>query len=333
MPNTSRKNKWGFLETIDAFHQPIKIYFEGDTKHKTIFGGLITLILIGILLALIISQFMQLINRSGVDITTQTDHILHPPKLTLDEHDFRFVIMPDNLQLNYSLFSYTASITNSTYSTPILLKPCLQSDFSDFEEQYKQFGLNEGICSAVDEIDIQGIYGDSNFAYLQLAVVKCINGTTPGVTCAPQSYIDNYFMTNNKVWMGLYFTNPIFKPFNYENPYQLYLEVMPFYVSSLGKLVREVYLYLGETTVNSISNIAGIGDGINITKNIFSNERFDDFYVPLENEISYLKLNILSSKNVVTYFRKYSTLDDILSEVYGILYIWFWDLWQDIIII
>ena len=77
MTDTSTKSKWNFLKTIDAFYQPIKLYFEGEDKHKTKFGGLITLILIGILLALLIPPFMQLINRSEVIITTETDHILH----------------------------------------------------------------------------------------------------------------------------------------------------------------------------------------------------------------------------------------------------------------
>ena len=178
MPNTSRKNKLSFLQTIDAFNKPIKLYFEGDTKHKTKFGGLITLIFIVVLSIMLISAFIQLINRSEVNITTQIDHIIHSPKMKLKKNDFRFVIAPLNVQLNYSLFSYTASITNYINSTPILLKPCLQKDFNDFEEEFIKFGLNEGICSAFDEIDIQGNYGDDNFSFLELLVVQCINGTT-----------------------------------------------------------------------------------------------------------------------------------------------------------
>ena len=92
MPNTSKKSIWNFLKTIDGFDQPINLYFEGETKHKTKFGGLITLIFIVVILILLISAFIQLINRTEVNITTQTDHILHPPKLTLDKHDFRFSI-------------------------------------------------------------------------------------------------------------------------------------------------------------------------------------------------------------------------------------------------
>ena len=319
MPKTSsRKNKLSFLQTMDAFHQPIKLYFEGDTKHKTKFGGLITLILIGILLGLLIPQFMHLINKSEVNITTQTDHIIHSPQLKLDKNDFHFSILGEGIQLNYSIFSYTASISNYSYSIPILLKPCLQSDFSGFEDQYIEFGLNQGVCSEFDEIDIQGNYGDNNFAFIELAVVQCINGTTPGVVCAPQSYIDNYFMTNNKVMIGLYFTNQMFKPFNYENPYELYLEKMSFYVSPLGKLFRQINLYISETTVNSVINIAGIGDGINITKSIYMNERVDDMYVPLANEINYLNVNFISSNNLVTYYRKYGTLGDVLSYIGGI---------------
>ena len=114
MPNTSRKNKLSFLRNIDTFNQPIKLYFESDTKHKTKLGGLITLILIGILLALLIPKFMQLINRTEVNINAETDYILHPPKLILDKYDFRFSIFAQGIHLNYSLFSYTASIMTLT---------------------------------------------------------------------------------------------------------------------------------------------------------------------------------------------------------------------------
>ena len=314
----SKNNKLSFLKKIDVFGQPIQLYFEGDTKHKTRFGGLVTLIIIGILLALLIQAFMQLSNRNEVNITTQTDYAFDPPKIALAKNDFRFAILPQNIKLNYSIFSYTASISSPTNSTSILLRPCLQSDFSDFEDEYIKFGLNQSICSAIDEIDIQGGFGDNYFTYVKLAVVKCVNGTTPGVICAPQSDIDNYFLSSPKVRVSLYFTNQLINPFDYENPYQLYLENLAFLVSSLGKLVRSTDLYLRETTVNSANNVAGTGDGINMTKSIYSNERIDDMYVPLANDINYLNLYIRSSNNVVTYYRKYNTLGNVLSYIGGI---------------
>ena len=315
---------------MDAFGQPIQLYFDGINLHKTRTGGLITLIIFVIILIVLVTSLSQLTNKIPVSVDSKLEYAVTPPKLDLNKRDFIFAISPQdlNMNLNYSVFSYSASLvtqtkilgTNdfNTVTSDILLTPCAESDFENLESEFRLYKLDQAMCPSLDQYDVEGAYGDQLFSYLKISVIQCVNGTNDAVTCAPQSFIDAYFSANKKVRVGLYFINRVFNPFGFDNPFSKFLDNQVWVLSSLGKLVRMTDIFLRQTIVNSRSNALGIGLGTNVAKPIYLNERVDDSYVPNPNDNTYLTVYFRSSNNIETNYRSYQTLAGVLSFVGGI---------------
>ena len=318
------------VKKIDAFGQPIQLNFDGTTSHKTVIGGFITLFIFTIMLMILITSFIRLTNNSSFIVEPGLEYQITPPPLIFQQKDFTFAIsvQDTNVYLNNSIFGYSASLTtlikvnNSNQfiktKVPISLRPCDISDFQDFEDQYYKFFLSQAICPDYTNFIAQGAYGDDIFSYLKISVVQCVNNTTPNVTCAPQNYIDNYFIQQGKVRITLYFTNQLFNPYDYEIPFNTFLDNQVWVVSPPGTLVRNSDLYFRKSTVNSPTNVLGIGEGFNFTRACYSKDRTDDAYIPEPNDTDFLDIYMRSGNNIVTYFREYETLTQVLSFIGGI---------------
>ena len=63
MENILKKNLKFFFKNIDSFGQPILLSYKGRTEYKTWFGGLLTVILIGTLVAFSFEASLALLKR------------------------------------------------------------------------------------------------------------------------------------------------------------------------------------------------------------------------------------------------------------------------------
>ena len=84
--------------------------------------------------------------------------------------------------MNITLMHVTQFRNTSTVwkiKKKIGLRPCLSSDFTGLESDFKQLGLNTSLCPAPgSDFTLQGNYQENIFSYLQIILTTCTNNKT-----------------------------------------------------------------------------------------------------------------------------------------------------------
>jgi hypothetical protein len=128
------------LKSSDYFGQSVKLIFSNETKFTTVLGGILTLAIFGLSLALIIEQSNSLINRKKAVTNYMSLYKSYAPLTSLNDGKitgFSYQFLDRNFQAfydeSYFLFEITFfEIIHSTLGkTTVNLKPIISSNCSN----------------------------------------------------------------------------------------------------------------------------------------------------------------------------------------------------------
>lgn len=185
MIHISKKLK--FFKKIDIFGAPINLKLKEDDTFKTIFGGLVTSLLVSFFVVAIGYSFYLLFTKQ--DRTTQKYELNLGSSfgfLELSKQNFMFAIKLnqdilnnwENPYMNITLLHVTQFRNSSgawKIKNKIALRPCQITDFVGLEDQFLQMEASKALCPKPDNFNltIQGNYQEDVFAYFQVSVTTC----------------------------------------------------------------------------------------------------------------------------------------------------------------
>ncbi|EAS00622.2 transmembrane protein, putative (macronuclear) [Tetrahymena thermophila SB210] len=249
------------LQTLDMFGIPIQLRFNKMQSHKTIFGGLVTLIVILLITLYSYSILSQCIQFQKPNVVFQENLITSPDDMIFDQNQYTLALgiqdqnfvhfidesiyyldvqLLDTSQvLNQSTNQYE-QVTNSQH---IQMEPCTLNHFqvSGTQQQFQNLQYTNLYCFPLNfQIKLGGQYGAIDYKRLQIQVKSCL------ANCKDTSVIQQKL---SSVALGLYYVNYIIQPNDSNNPFQ------PIVQSSLWRseysVLKNVSTYFRKTTVSS----------------------------------------------------------------------------------
>lgn len=284
-----RKRMKESFKSVDMFGQSVGFTWNGDDTFKTSWGAFVSWIILAMMAAYSAYRLVYFVNRWNPDITKTTlirgaaeDLPFSPGE---SGFDFAFGISND---LSPDIGFFTIRHVNQTVvdgkrnkeKKDYVYTRCGETMFNFVDQsEVLNYKINEYMCidDSKNETDweVQGNFYRNDMLYLELKLWKCQNstngnkvGVTPGVTCANQTTIDNYF---RKQTFNFAFINNQFVIDDFVSPVhpyiddQVFFEIDPtvskranFYIQNAEAGLEDSYFQLGlseDMNFHQITNV------------------------------------------------------------------------------
>ena len=257
------------LKKMDFFGVPIRFTLHNKTLQKSYFGGLLSILLFSILIAILHQSILSLLYREQVTTFSQETNYHDPPRIDLESFPLNFAMSFSDKRMNngtyfkidfYQVFSIFSKDTNRVDRMKNLIplekcttenfRPEMQNSFLSIDDSVS---IKTYICPKKDTLFyVQGSYADPDFTYLQIKVSACRNSSS--VTCVSQADIDKVFSDNaNKVYLDFYVTNNIINPKNFNNPVSSFFDDK-MYIMLDRQNYKEKNFYLTKNVIMTDNN-------------------------------------------------------------------------------
>ena len=240
------------FEKIDLFGEVFNFTIFGKSTYKTMFGGMLSLVLI---LASIGISFLF-----GMDMISKKN-----PKVMIDR------IIPENYSFincnisNFPIFWRISDDNSATVNFNGILYPNLTFYVYKYNktisamDSIKNISMPIKICTKelvqndyiFDKYDLKNYYcldwRDSGFPlggywdgrdmvyYFEKVIYRCPNDDTKSSKCTNVSFIKDWLGKSNKIYYEIYYPSVYFSPENYTNPLRIE------YVNSIQQLTTNLY--------------------------------------------------------------------------------------------
>ena len=240
------------FEKIDLFGEVFNFTIFGKSTYKTMFGGMLSLVLI---LASIGISFLF-----GMDMISKKN-----PKVMIDR------IIPENYSFincnisNFPIFWRISDDNSATVNFNGILYPNLTfyvykyNKTTSAMDSIKNISMPIKICTkelvqndyVFDKYDLKNYYcldwRDSGFPlggywdgtdmvyYFEKVLYRCPNDDTKSSKCTNVSFIKDWLGKSNKIYYEIYYPSVYFSPENYTNPLRIE------YVNSIQQLTTNLY--------------------------------------------------------------------------------------------
>ncbi|EAR90119.2 transmembrane protein, putative (macronuclear) [Tetrahymena thermophila SB210] len=248
-----------FIKFADIYGQRVQMNFSKQPIYKTVYGGLITLIIGGCFIAGCYFFGCILFNRLNPSVITSERSVTSAARINITESNIVAMFGVSNgasqIWSDPTIFRVYAvqqimQITNSTDSGLQLrqlisynktMKTCDETDIgiSEVKPYFNELNLTNLYCfEQGQDIFMEGDFDAQRFAQVFVYVEKCSNGTVPNVVCKPIDVI-NQKLQLSKIQM--YLSNTIVDPLNFEEPFSS--KGMNLYTQTSSNFPKEVQLY------------------------------------------------------------------------------------------
>jgi hypothetical protein len=326
------------IPKADAFGQPVYLLFEGSPIYRSHIGALLTFLVTVTVVGVLIYELFTLFQRAKFNDSQEIDYFQEPPRFNYKDENviYAFGYVDEaaginrshavlNVKMFYSVITRHPNGTVVEVDKPVSLQPCTLLTFMNdaindrklIEGQYKRSLLDNFMCAS--DLDYEA-YGDSHssvHAFLQIQVSACVNGTDALTTCATPEFISDYFATKSQLPFRLYLMNSAFNVQSYEKPMAYFIDEIKWFLSPETMNIHSD-ISLRKTTVNTMDDYLGLGNGKNITAMSFEQDRRDRYFnsrVPAP----WLTVTLMPSNYVIVVYRSYATLGTAFGVVGGTL--------------
>ncbi|CAI2384266.1 unnamed protein product [Moneuplotes crassus] len=247
------------VKGVDMYPKTITFTFKGQEEFKTLFGGIISLIIKIVILLYSIQMISIMITNknSSKNVNTTVQNILNDTEpINLTDTKFQFAIRATIDGIDFDMFnepSYaTAAITqfyvNQTSSnpfenllgvsnqTPISVSRCGNNFRYDNQQEIDYLKLSEFYCPDSRNFSVLGNILSETVSYFSFRITRCNNATST-VTCQSNTTINSIL---KKVQIRVYIVNTYFDFEDYDNPIKTYLDgrflydIMPGFSQNIG---------------------------------------------------------------------------------------------------
>ncbi len=189
MLNFQRKFK--IFKQCDIFGYPIAFTMNNKNSFKTIFGGLLTSILIFFFFGVIFYSFFKLFTNQNLETLKYESNLGNSYGfLQLSDQNFMIAIRFDQSILNnwtkpymdlkvIHVIQYRNSTTPAWRNkTNIVLKACQYSDFVGLEKEFDELELYNALCfERGSNLSLEGNYQENIFSYFQISLTSCLDSS------------------------------------------------------------------------------------------------------------------------------------------------------------
>ena len=257
------------LKKVDFFGVPIQFTLNDKTLQKSYFGGLLSIILFSILIAILHQSIRSLIYREQVTSFSEEANHQDPPAVNLDSFRLNMAITYSDRRMNNGTYfkidvyqAYTLyTKENNTIARQknlIPLEKCTTDNFrNDMQEAFLSLAdpvsIKSFLCPKKSTLfEIQGNALSPDFTYFQIKVSACVNSSS--VTCASQKEIDKIFADNgNKIYLDFFVSNNVINPKNFDNPVSSFFDDK-MYIMLDRKNYKEKNFYLTKNVIMTDKN-------------------------------------------------------------------------------
>lgn len=330
------------LKRIDLFGEPIQFCLKKESHHKSIFSGVLSIVLIGLFLSSTIQGFFDLILRVDINSISSDISNVDPPYIDLSPAKFNWAFQfTGGDAMAKQLFKvevahkiYSRDSKGNIFKTTFIreTEPCTENHFNP-----KLLPGFQGIVSNLsilwcpklnDPYYVEGKFTSRNFSFFSLKVSKCVN--TTNVTCASADEIEKVFQNNgNKVYFNLYTLNNILNLNDLDHTVSEFLEDRMFSLIE-RKFYKEKNFYMTGNTVRTDSSIYSTNYDKGLKTFIFDNDYDEAILDNTENlnktNTQYLTIfirsNFLSKEHQRT-VKKYDEYFGYVGGVWSVLVLLF----------
>ncbi|KAL4446899.1 hypothetical protein ABPG74_014871 [Tetrahymena malaccensis] len=304
--------------------------FNKMQSHKTIWGGIVTLIVILLLTLYSYSILNQCIQYQKPNVVFQENLVAQPDDMIFDQSQYTFALGIQDQNLTHFIdesiyylevqFLDTYNVLNQssnqyeqvTNTQNIQMERCTLGHFQvqGTQQQFQNLQYSNLYCFPLNFlIKLGGQYGAIDYKRLQIQVKSCV------INCKGSSVIQQKL---SNIAFGLYYVNYIIQPNDSQNPFQ------PIVQSSLWRsdysVLKNVNAYFRKTTVSSDYGL--------ITENFTQDVRmiysFDREIQSAKTDNTLYEISISLEQNKQSeYFRTYLKLQNSFSLIGGIFNILF----------
>jgi hypothetical protein len=198
------------IKFIDLISSDIGLNYKGQSRHKSIVGGLLSIIIIILSTIGLIYFGRELYEKRNPIMISSTNFNPFPSNTSLKPKDFPFFIAVEDSSNNLEYFKDTTvyEMTARIYKrliipdqqgnliinvtkTPIKLEDCnLKKHFPSMEDIYENYLIEKAWCiRPEDDHFIKGDYNINEFYELQFYVTPCWNRTSNNNKCKSDAEI------------------------------------------------------------------------------------------------------------------------------------------------
>ncbi|EAS02655.2 ubiquitin-conjugating enzyme family protein (macronuclear) [Tetrahymena thermophila SB210] len=325
------------LEKIDIFGVGINIMFNQQNKHKTRFGGFITVIIVTLLSLLFLSSIQEMIYKTNPSVIYEQQIVSNPSRYNLTTNNFSFMVTLLDSTFNpiydetiyriegnflYKLPTINPDGSEGTaqfYNKAIEMELCTEKSFQ--VENAKDYFLNlpyqKMYCfKNIDDFYLVGQFEMDIFSVIQINVIPCDDQDPQNkIKCMEKTQRDQIL---SKTLLQVYYTTQVVQVSNNKQPFNS-IGATYFWETNIDFLQNINLLYI-KTYVEDNQGL--IFDDVKTQNSLlFSSERM---MMSSKKDFSIYQISLYLEKNKEQkYLRKYLKISEAFSQVGGIFNVLF----------
>ncbi|EAS05639.2 ubiquitin-conjugating enzyme family protein (macronuclear) [Tetrahymena thermophila SB210] len=322
----------GLLQGIDIFGVGINIRFNQQCKHKTGFGGFVTLALTSLLLILFIQSILTIINKSNPQVIFQQNFVSNPSRYNLTSENFSFAITLLDANFNpindKSIFRFEG---NFLYKEPQLnadgsegpsvfknkvieLELCTEQSFQvqGTESYFLSLQYQSMYCfKNISDYYLVGQFEMNEFSVIQINVIPCDQSDPNNqVQCMEESQ-KNQILSQSL--LQVYYITQVVQVSSQQQPFKP-MGITYFWENNISFL-QNVNLMFMKTYIEDDTGLI-FENNVQTSSLLFSSERTT---MSSKKDYSIYQISLYLEKNKEqTYTRKYQKIFDCFSSIGGI---------------
>ncbi|EAS04697.3 small GTP-binding domain protein (macronuclear) [Tetrahymena thermophila SB210] len=314
------------IRKIDLFGSKINLRFNGAQTYQSNIGSLITIFIIGVIIARLISIFLIAIQRNNPTVIFTERQVNDPALFEATSKSFPMAFaMQDpvtknyyidesiytvqaQLQQKFTTFNSSTQQNQTTWKyTDIILQRCTSQNFQNPNnlQYFISSNYTNMYCLPPDAVlPIQGDFPSPVFSQIQFIFKQCQKN------CKSQEEINYYLL---KSGMALYMSDSYVDPTQFYDPFQIYARNMYWHTSL--QMPQDVIIFIRNNYV--YSDFGWIISDKDIKK-FPSYSFYENFLYPPNFQQYFLTLTFKFEKQKEnSYSRKYQDISSIISEIGG----------------
>lgn len=307
-----------FLGKTQPFTISKKTYFQ------TYIGSFFSFTIVGVLAYFILNIGISIIKHKKPHVITSVYQDADPSRLNLTKNNFIFTIGLQNqdytLYINESIYNITLYLVNvyrtgdgktESKSKELPLVRCSEYSFELISEYFKLIDLANLYCiKSVDDLYLEGEFGQDSWSYIDFQFNKCVNSTENNNFCMPQEEIDKRL---DGGYVGLFMNDLSIHPDDYINPSHVFGKNI--FSTFSAREYADIWLYLKKIEVQTDNGV--ILDSYS-TKHFFAYESLQ-IHKDYRSSQNFLSFRIRLSQTREVYDRSYDKIQTIAADLSGIM--------------
>ncbi|CAD8212437.1 unnamed protein product [Paramecium pentaurelia] len=245
------------LRKIDIFGQSITLSFRQEEQYRTSLGGMLSLCIIATIISFFYSNIIDFFQKNTVSSESEQQFNEDPSTIQLLPNNFMFAVQIDQVNFTTNPYfnitveqrGYIRDENGTQVKLPPLyvdLVPCTLEHFkpifdqynTSFEDQFKQYNLNNFLCPNLNHpltsnMTVGGAWTSREFSFLKFVVSSCKSNSGNNFSWKPQckteEEMQKYLKSYGSFRFQVYTTNYLINPESPKHFIQPYISIEQFY--------------------------------------------------------------------------------------------------------